>query len=276
MDYTIRTTKKQYADTPLLLRMLGTDHLQEPVNRPSGLPLWQIIYGLSGTGRFRIGGRNHILHEGQAALLTPHTRHSYESTGGKWIVHFIGFSGNSCQKILYDLQFSEPGVYHLGRSVGQNREFLSHVEAFERIINGDMPGKNRLLSKELYAALLDIAEGSAFDRDFAVEKEDETVSDIIYYLEEHFAEDIALADLAEEFRMTPEYLCTRFRQGTGETISSYLKRIRIGHARILLMEKPELPVREAGEMCGFRSSSYFGKVFREMTGTTPQKFRRLI
>ena len=127
MDYTIRTTKKQYADTPLLLRMLGTDHLQEPVNRPAGLPLWQIIYGLSGTGRFLIEGRNYILHESQAALLTPHISHRYESAGGEWIVHFIGFTGNSCQKILYDVKFSEPGVYHLGGTEGRKQEFLSHV-----------------------------------------------------------------------------------------------------------------------------------------------------
>ena len=276
MDYTIRVTKQQYADTPLILRMLGRDHIQENVNRPEGLPLWQVIYGVSGRGRFRIDGRNYSLFEGQAALLPPHTAHRYESTGDEWTVHFIGFGGNSCQKFLYDLRFSEPGVYHIVDNGGLSSGFGAHISAMESIFLSKMPLKHRALSKELYAALLDLSAGSRFDKHFQGEKEDETVSDILYYLEEHFSEDIALSDLAEKFHMTPEYLCTRFKQGSGDTVSGYLRRIRIGRARILLMENPELPLREIGEMCGFRSASYFGKVFREMTGTTPQKFRSLV
>ena len=39
------------------------------------------------------------------------------------------------------------------------------------------------------------------------------------------------------------------------------------------MERPDLNLSRIGELCGYRSPSYFGKVFREMTGLTPQNFR---
>jgi len=39
MDYTVRVTKQQYARIPLVLRMLGLDHVQEVVNRPAGFPV---------------------------------------------------------------------------------------------------------------------------------------------------------------------------------------------------------------------------------------------
>ena len=39
------------------------------------------------------------------------------------------------------------------------------------------------------------------------------------------------------------------------------------------MERPDAPLREIAEACGFRSLSYFGKVFREATGFTPQGYR---
>ena len=44
---------------------------------------------------------------------------------------------------------------------------------------------------------------------------------------------------------------------------------------MLLMERPELTLAKAGEMCGYRSPSYFGKVFKEETGMTPQTFKTL-
>ncbi len=273
MDYTVRTTKRQYAATPLVLRMFGTGHLQEKVNRPSGLPLWQIIFGEAGSGRFRIEGRDYLLREGQFAVIPPHTGHRYESAGGDWTVAFLGFGGNSCQKLLTDLRLAEPGVYRPGGSAAGEEGLISHLRKFETLVMSETPRKHRLLSKELYSALLDLSEGSSLERTAPWKDPDGLVSDILLFLEEHCGEDVSLRQLSEEYRLTPEYLCARFKAGTGETIVSRLRRVRIGRARLLLLERPELSLAEIGELCGYRSASYFGKVFREMTGTTPQSFR---
>ena len=104
---------------------------------------------------------------------------------------------------------------------------------------------------------------------------DGLVTEVMGYLEQHLSEDLALGQIAEEFHLTPEYLCARFKGSTGDTIGGYLKRIRIGRARMLLMERPELTLAQAGELCGYRSPSYFGKVFKEETGMTPQTFKTL-
>ena len=100
------------------------------------------------------------------------------------------------------------------------------------------------------------------------------VAEVLLYLEEHYAEDISLADLSAHTGKTPEYLCAAFRKETGDTIMRHLTEIRIGRARQLLLENPDLPVYVIGQRCGFRSPSYFGKVFRDYTGTTPQKLSR--
>ena len=39
------------------------------------------------------------------------------------------------------------------------------------------------------------------------------------------------------------------------------------------MEQPDASLREVCQACGFHSLSYFGKVFREATGFTPQGCR---
>lgn len=273
MDYTVRVTKQQYMNTPLVLRMAGIDHIQEKVNRPSGLPVWQILYGASGTGNIRIEESRYNLGEGQIAVLPPHTGHQYESAQNEWKVHFLGFDGNSCQKLLTDLGLAQPGVYHLSHGEKASQAFLLHLKEIESVINSQIHLKYRVLSKELYSTLLDLASGSSLERTALWNDPDGLMSDVIEYLEKHCSEDISLMQIGEEFHLTPEYLCARFKNSTGETVGQYLKRVRIGRARILLMERPDLNLSRIGELCGYRSPSYFGKVFREMTGLTPQNFR---
>ena len=273
MDYMVRVTKQQYINTPLVLRMAGIDHIQEKVNRPSGLPVWQILYGASGTGNIRIEESRYNLEEGQIAVLPPHTGHQYESAQNEWKVHFLGFDGNSCQKLLTDLGLARPGVYHLSHSEKASQAFLLHLKEIVSVINSQIHLKYRALSKELYSTLLDLASGSSLERTALWNDPDGLMSDVIEYLEKHCSEDISLMQIGEEFHLTPEYLCSRFKNSTGETVGQYLKRVRIGRARILLMERPDLNLSRIGELCGYRSPSYFGKVFREMTGLTPQNFR---
>lgn len=275
MDYTVRVTKQQYARIPLVLRMLGLDHEQEVINRPHGFPVWQILYGVRGSGNFRIGESRYVLQEGQIAMLPPHLPHSYESREGEWVVHFLGLGGNSCQKLLSDLKLAEPGVYHLDAGGKGGRLYVSHLKECERVITSDVQSRQLLLSKELYSMLLDLSVSSKPEKAAVWNDPEGLVTEVMEYLEQHMSEDLALREIAEEFHLTPEYLCARFKGSTGDTIGGYLKRIRIGRARILLMGQPELTLAQIGQQCGFRSPSYFGKVFRETTGITPQAFKTL-
>ena len=271
MEYTIRINKQLYSSVPLLLRLLGRDCIQEPIRRPGGMSLWQIIIGAAGSGNVIVDSSRQLLRPWDILLLPPGTAHSYENAGDDahpWIVHFLGFTGSSCQRLMLDMRFHKAGIYHL-----KSREHcLWHLENFTDILTSEMPDKNRLLSKELYSFLLDISTESFYIETTAGRHDGSLATDIILYLEEHYAEDISLRDLSEHLGKTPEYLCTCFRRETGDTIIRQLTRIRIGHARLLLLESPELSARAVGERCGFRSASYFGKVFKEYTGMTPQNY----
>lgn len=145
------------------------------------------------------------------------------------------------------------------------------MDTFTRIMEDNPPDRNRVLSKELYSFLLDLSRESSYVEMSAEVRENHLVSDILLYLEEHYAQDISLREIAEHTGKTPEYLCSCFRKETGETIMHALTSIRIGRARQMLLENPELPVYKIGEQCGFHSPSYFGRVFRANTGVSPQK-----
>lgn len=269
MRYSISVTKRQYAKTPLLLRSLGIDHVQDPIYRPAGFPVWQLLYGVSGSGEFLLDGGRGILRPGQAALLAAGEPHSYHSLGGEWVMHYVGFEGKLCQKLMVGLGLGQSGLY----SLAQPEVLLGHIKALERIQLEAHTDASLFSSKELYSLLLDFSQSltplpdSRYTEATGIEKE------MILFLEDHYGEDISLDDLAAQFRRTPEYLCSIFKAATGETILHYLRRVRIHRAKVLLMDQPDAPLREIAEACGFRSLSYFGKVFREATGFTPQGYR---
>ena len=271
MEYSIKINKRLYHSVPLLLRMFGSDFLQSPIRRPKGFPCWQLLLGVSGSGECILEGKRHILSPGEALLLPPDLPHTYQRAGEEdWIIHFLGFYGNSCQKLLADMQLNRAGIYHL-----KNQDAcFQHIRIISHILESPMEDRNRLLSKELYSCLLDLARESSYMEISSEAADNRLVAEVLLYLEEHYAEDISLADLSAHTGKTPEYLCAAFRKETGDTIMRHLTEIRIGRARQLLLENPDLPVYVIGQRCGFRSPSYFGKVFRDYTGTTPQKLSR--
>ena len=268
MRYSISVTKRQRERIPLLLRSIGINHLQEPIRRPNGFPLWQIFYGVSGSGEFFLDGERAVLRPGQIAVLEPHMKHGYQSSGGDWTVHYVGFEGDACIRILNCLRLSRQGIY----SLADPGLFLSHLSALEQLASVSKP-QHILCSKELYNLLLDLSGGVRRLPMSQAEEGSGLVKEIILYLEDHFAQDLSLDDLSAHFHKTPEYLCSVFKSVTGETIMHYLRRIRIHHAKVLLMESPDTGIKDISRSCGFSSVSYFGRVFRETTGYTPQGYR---
>ena len=67
-------------------------------------------------------------------------------------------------------------------------------------------------------------------------------------------------------------LCTRFKQETGETFASYVRRLRIERAQRLL-DTTDLEVAQIAYHTGFSSQSHLQTVFKQSTGCTPREWR---
>ena len=81
-----------------------------------------------------------------------------------------------------------------------------------------------------------------------------------------------LANLAALVGLSPAYFCTAFRESTGVPPHTWQRARRVERAQGLLAQS-ELPVAEVALACGFANQSHFTRVFREVTGSTPARFR---
>lgn len=96
---------------------------------------------------------------------------------------------------------------------------------------------------------------------------------VIEFIEDHLAEEISLAALAELVDLSLYHFARAFTQSFGVPPHRYHMARRIDRARGLL-KKPALSVTQIGIQIGFREASSFTKAFRRFTGLTPTEHRR--
>lgn len=95
---------------------------------------------------------------------------------------------------------------------------------------------------------------------------------IIDYLKRSMAEPFRAKDMESELHFQYDYMTRCFKKYTGLTPVKYLQHLRVEKAKTLL-ENTDLPIRRIGEMVGIQDVNYFVRLFGEIAGATPTKYR---
>lgn len=99
------------------------------------------------------------------------------------------------------------------------------------------------------------------------------VGEIIQFMSEHISDKIMLEDILKEYSTNRNQLNAMFIKETSMTCLSYLEKMRINLAQIMLADT-ELQVSEIADRVGYLDPNYFVKVFKKHTGVTPSNYRR--
>lgn len=91
-------------------------------------------------------------------------------------------------------------------------------------------------------------------------------------VEEHYAQELTLRGLSEQFHVNPVYLGRLFKEETGQTFTAYLNQIRIREAKRMLVET-ENSVASIAAAVGYLSQGYFTNLFKKTVGCFPREYR---
>ncbi len=92
------------------------------------------------------------------------------------------------------------------------------------------------------------------------------------YINDHYAEEIRLRQVASIAGMTPTAFSRFFKVRTGRTLSDYIIDMRLGKAARMLVDST-MSVAEISYECGFNNLSNFNRIFKKKKGVTPKTFR---
>ncbi len=102
----------------------------------------------------------------------------------------------------------------------------------------------------------------------------ERMADFLKYIELNYKEDISLANLAKSANVSKSECLRCFKASLQTTPYKYLTEYRLSKAEELLRTTGD-PIGSIASQVGFQQVSHFGKCFREKTGVSPSKYRKL-
>jgi Response regulator containing CheY-like receiver domain and AraC-type DNA-binding domain len=95
----------------------------------------------------------------------------------------------------------------------------------------------------------------------------------VAYIRENYWKDLNMAMAANHVSLNYAYFGQLFKEYTGESFVSYLRKVRIEKAKELLVHT-DAKVYEIAERVGFDNVKHFNRVFKELEGITALEYRQ--
>lgn len=95
----------------------------------------------------------------------------------------------------------------------------------------------------------------------------------VRFIEEHYREDLKIAEIAGECGLSESHFRRVFAESTNMKPVEYINMVRIDHAAELLVTTDD-PIEKIAEMSGYHNTAGFIRNFKEMKGMTPLRWRK--
>ena len=107
-----------------------------------------------------------------------------------------------------------------------------------------------------------------------IKREDPFIRQVRQIIEKHLQESqFSIKDLCQEVGMSHSQLHRRLSGAKGQSISKFIRSIRLQKAKELLLD-PKLTITAVAYDTGFRDPDYFFRVFKQTFEMTPNEFRK--
>lgn len=134
--------------------------------------------------------------------------------------------------------------------------------------------KKPLVLAYLRKKVSDILAGNKTDEpaETSIKKEEFLLDGVAAFIEDNYADDLRRNMLAEKVCMNKYKFSKIFNERFGQSIKSYLNRIRVKKAAELLRNR-DLSIGDIAFSVGFESVEHFNRVFKEIYGISPRAYR---
>ncbi|MGM9531282.1 helix-turn-helix transcriptional regulator [Intestinibacter sp.] len=175
-------------------------------------------------------------------------------------------------KIMKELNCSDDIFNH---PIYLSRELKFYLHIFEQeFLKND---QKDLVKLDMVANLFcrELISGSV-NKDVDIFKEKQSYQKGIYlvadFINHNYDREIKIEEMAKLAGLSKNYFGFAFKKALGETPHSYLIKIRISKAKVLL-ETTDYSLNEIAKKIGFKKASSFTSQFKASTGMLPSKYR---
>jgi AraC-like DNA-binding protein len=227
---------------------------------PHGHDFFELEYILAGEGDYTVDGECHGARAGYLFLMTPATVHGIDRS--RLALINVMFRAAFCEEALSpllaagrvfclcekDAALVLPVLRELVAVHKRDADYaLLLLRCVLHKLSANLPPQSKSTVPYIHRAML--------------------------YVQEHFRENLTLADTAAQLGLSYTYLSDLFLQETGTGFKAYLDGVRLSHAENLVRFS-DLPIAEVCERSGFCDYANFSRRFRLRFGISPREMRK--
>lgn len=231
----------------------------------------EMLFIESGTGSAYIDNNNYPFHEGQVVIYNPAVFHrevilSSSKPSVLYYLKLTKFRINGLPDNCLLPAGSSP-ILETADIAGILQPLFAYL-ALSRELSENQTVKTACILLLMLSDL--IANRGAPE---AVITEGSLFKAIRSYIEQNYASEIKLKDIAAELHINNCYLSHLFKEKMGITPQEYITRLRINEAAHLLADT-DLSIGSIGLQVGYSTASHFYTSFKRTMGVTPSEYRK--
>lgn len=241
----------------------------------------QFMYVVNGTLDVSIGDDTFNIKKGDGLFINSNVVHELTSEFSQteyycWnieipeTINYLEF--NYVSEIINKAHYV-PYIY-LSQDDKQQRELLEIINSAGQIYEKqnsyfelDITAKYYKAIKWLLLHFAVVNEQKRYYFDYRIKR-------LITYLQNHFHKKISLQMLSDEIHMSKSETVRCFKFYVNQTPMQYLVNLRLKHSVRMLRSKQSYTITDIAMACGFSTTSYFIKVFKEKYKLTPKQFQK--
>ena len=235
--------------------------------------MYQIEFVSQGEGTLKLNNKEYPAKRGLMYAVRLRDYHSFENVSDTLTVHRIILPLKCMpEKMSYGMLKSKVDIItHLDEEPARHIEnlFLMLESRREALLNNEIYIQEWLIN----IIITEFFERAAYRPSDVYVPDEAKVEKVMLYIEDNFRKKLTIADVAEQFRMNPNYLNRIFKEQKGMTLYAAVKNTRLEYSKKLLTDT-ELPIAEVSKTCGYSDTANFLRDFKKLTGVSPLKFRK--
>lgn len=221
-----------------------------------------------GAEQFLYRGGKHVAGAGSIVFINPGEVHTGSAAvEGGWTYRMLYPATELLQRAVSDMVGRERDLPFFAEPVVYDAEMAAEIALTHRALEGQISALER--ESRLLWTMARLIARYADDRPQVREpiKEHEGVQRVRAYLDEHYAENVSLEELAALAQLSPFHLLRSFRRQMNLPPHAYQIQARILRAKQLL--RAGVSCVDTALAVGFADQSHFTKHFKRIVGAPP-------
>lgn len=233
------------------------DDLNFPVHMHNS---FEFIAVLGGGMTITVEDKEYVLSEGDCAVILPNEAHSYRTRNSSrsylcvFSTDYVSDFYNKTENLSV-----VNSVFRIDNAESTVNELLNPINMFA------LKSTLYRILATFYASTEFVRQNNGSHRSF--------VHEVLAFIENHYAEDVTMHDIAQKMGYTYSYFSGLFNRIFKTNFSALLNECRVSYASRLLIASDKT-ISEIASICGYNSLRVFNRNFYKFKNQTPTEFRK--